>query len=166
MSTSTRPGGRFTIGQLMGLIAGFAVLWAVLSVPGATRFIMTILLPMAVVVIAPLVVANHLVDSSLGVGCPGCGKPTLERRAVASFGARYFRCASCGVRCKRPAFGTWEDASGPEHDDKFRRKPDEDPWTAPPGLEDENLIYSKTHVNLVRSKRRRRPEDPNGPGLD
>lgn len=163
---ATRPSGRITIGRIMTLIAGTAVLLAVANTPGAGRFLVTTLLPIATLVVAPLVVANHLVDSTLGVSCPGCGKATLERRAVASFGSRYYRCTSCGVRCKRPPFGTWEDASGPEHDDKFRKGPEEDPWTAPPGLEDEPLIYSKTHVNLVRSKRQRRPENPNGPGLD
>jgi len=163
---STRPSGRFTIGQVMGLVAGVALLLAILETPGAGRFVVTTLLPIAVLVAAPLVVANHLVDSSLGVTCPGCGKAAMERRAVASFGSRYYRCTGCGVRCRRPPFGTWEDASGPEHDDKFRRKAEEDPWTAPPGVGDDDLIYSKTHLNLVQSKRRRRPEDPNGPGLE
>ncbi len=163
---STRPHIRFTIGQGMGLIAAFALTWAVLAAPGSARFVVTTLLPVAVLTIAPLVIAHHIVDNSIGLACPHCGRPTMGRRAVASFGPRYFRCESCGLRCKRRTFGAWEDASGPEDDAKFRKRPDEDPWTAPPGMEDEDLIYSKTHVNLVSNKRRRRPDNPNGPGLE
>ncbi len=163
---STRPHVRFTIGQFMGLIAVIAFVWAILTAPGAARFLVTTLLPITLLIVGPLVLAHHIVDNSLGLGCPNCRRPTLERRALASFGPRFYRCASCGVRLRRVAFGTWEDASGPIHDAKFARKAGEDPWTAPPGLEDEDLIYSKTHVNLVRNKRRRQPENPNGPGLD
>ena len=90
----------------------------------------------------------------------------MERRAVSSFGARFYLCTRCGVRCMRGVFGGWEDASGPEFDEKFLKKGEGDPWSAPPGLEDEDLIYSKTHVNLVRNKRLRRPDNPNGPGLE
>ena len=59
---------------------------------------------------------------------------------------------------------SWEDASGPEYDANYRKKADDDPWTAPPGLEDEDLIYSKTHVNLVRNKRHRQAREPQRPG--
>jgi hypothetical protein len=79
--------------------------------------------------------------------------------------------AHCGVRCRRSLLGGyglffWRDASGPEFDALYEKPPGEDPWNAPPGLEDEDYLYSKTHLNLVRNKRRRRPENPNGPGLE
>ncbi len=163
---STRPQVRFTIGQTMVLIASMAILWALVATPGSARFFATILLPIVAVVVGPVLIIHHLLDGSIGVGCPNCGEPTMERRAVSSFGSRFYRCTSCGVRCQRGPFGSWEDASGPEYEHRYRKKPQEDPWTAPPGLEDEDLIYSKTHVNLVRSKRQRRPDNPNGPGLD
>ena len=90
-----------------------------------------------------------------------------------SFGERFFLCTNCGVRCRRSLLGLngvffWQDASGPEYDALYQKTRDEDPWNAPPGLEDEEErgLFSKTHMNLVRSKRRRSPENPNGPGLE
>ena len=164
---STRPQPHFTIGQVMGLIAALAVLWALVATPGSARFLLWILLPMALLIVGPIVVIHHVIENSIGVRCPYCGGgQSMERRAVSSFGSRFYRCNACGVRCKCGAFGTWEDASGPEYDEKYRKKADGDPWSAPPGLEDEDLIYSKTHVNLVRNKRLRRPDNPNGPGLE
>ncbi len=163
----TRPRPRLTIGQVMGLIAGFAATWALVAQPGAARFVVWVLLPLALLIVGPILVMQHLVDGSLGLRCPHCGGETMERRAVSSFGSRYYLCSSCGVRCRRGSlFGVWEDASGPEYDEKYRKKPGDDPWSAPPGLEDEDLIYSKTHGHLVRNKRLRRPDDPNGPGLE
>lgn len=149
----------------MSLIAAIALTWALATTPNSARFVVAVLLPLTLLILGPIVVLNHLFDGAIGVRCPHCTSP-LERRAVASFGSRFYLCPTCGVRCKRGAFGTWEDASGPEYDAKYRKKPGEDPWTAPPGLEDEDLIYSKTHGNLVRNKRLRRPENPNGPGLE
>ena len=63
-------------------------------------------------------------------------------------------------------FFFWRDASGPEFDFLYEKPPGDDPWNAPPGLEDEDYLYSKTHLNLVRNKRRRNPDNPNGPGLE
>jgi hypothetical protein len=151
----------------MGLIAAIAVLWALAVTPGSGQFLVWVLLPMALLIGGPILAIHHIMDNSIGVRCPYCGgSRSMERRAVSSFGSRFYLCNGCGVRCKRGAFGTWEDASGPEYDEKYRKKADGDPWSAPPGLEDEDLIYSKTHVNLVRNKRLRRPDNPNGPGLE
>ena len=150
----------------MGLIAAIAVTWALATTPGAGRFVLSVLMPMTLVIVGPFVVLQHVASGTLGQRCPHCQAASLERRAVSSFGRRFYLCPACGVRCMRGTFGFWEDASGPEHEERYRRRPDDDPWTAPPGLEDEDLIYSKTHGNLVRNKRRRSPENPNGPGLE
>lgn len=151
----------------MGLIAAFAVAWTLVATPGAARFIVWVFLPLALLILGPIAIIQHLAEGSIGLACPHCGRAGMERRAVSSFGFRYYRCTSCGVRCRKMSlFGVWQDASGPEHEEIYRKKPGDDPWSAPPGLEDEDLIGSKTHVNLVRSKRIRRPDNPNGPGLE
>ncbi|WP_435009050.1 hypothetical protein P12x_000300 [Tundrisphaera lichenicola] len=157
---------RWTIGRGMGLIAGLAVVWALVTTPDTGRFIGAVLLPLTLMILGPILVIQHILDGSTGVRCPYCSAPSLERRSLSSFGSRFYLCPSCGVRCKRGALGTWQDASGPEHEERYRKKPNDDPWSAPPGLEDEDLTYSKTHGNLVRNKRLRRPENPNGPGLE
>ena len=160
---------QLTIGQVMGLVAGVAVVCALLvSAPfgRVMRVIGFVALPMAALVAIGLVVLQHLANPALGVGCPYCGRATLERRSVRSFGHRFYRCSHCGVRCMRVILGGWKDASGPEHDPRYQAKAEADPWSAAPGLEDEDLIASKTHHNLIQNKRNRQPQNPNGPGLE
>ena len=158
--------GQFTIGRLMGVIAGVGIVCGLLMTSGANRFLGLWLIP-TLASIAFLGLVIHLLSSPvLGTGCPYCGQATLERRAISSFGYRFYRCSSCGVRCMRVILGGWKDASGPSFEHRYQAREEGDPWTAPPGLDDEDQIASKTHVNLVRSKRNRSPQNPNGPGLE
>jgi predicted RNA-binding Zn-ribbon protein involved in translation (DUF1610 family) len=119
-----------------------------------------------------VVVILRIVELIVGVTCPGCGEKRLERRFITSFGERFYLCPDCGVRCRRSLFGLlgpffWNDAAGPEFDAHYQKPKAEDPWNAPPGLEDDDeIVISKTHANLVKNKRLRRPDNPNGPGLE
>lgn len=110
-------------------------------------------------------VVRGVLALAVGERCPSCGRSTMERRAVVGFGDRFYACSSCGARRKRLAIGPWKDASGPEFDDRYAATPEEDPWSRPPHVDDGEAVVSKTHSLLVRSKRRRNPDAPNGPGL-
>ncbi len=162
-----RSRAQFTIAQWMGLVAAVAILYALFVWDNAAWALMALAFPTVAVVWLAALVLHYVFNPVLGVGCPYCGGLTLERRAVSSFGERFYRCSKCGVRCRRVALGGWRDASDSRYDAKYERKERAgDPWSGAPGLEDEDLIASKTHTSLIRSKRGRRPENPNGPGLE
>ncbi len=166
MANPTRV--QLRIGQAMGLVAGVAVVCALLVSTPFGRilgYVGFVALPLALLVAVGMAAIHYLGNPALGAGCPYCGRATLERRSVSSFGHRFYRCSGCGVRCMRVILGGWKDASGPEHDARYQTQAEADPWTGPPGLEDEDLIASKTHHNLIQGKRNRQPHNPNGPGL-
>ena len=59
-----------------------------------------------------------------GVRCPTCREWSLVRVASISFGDRFYRCASCGQRCKRTDHDSpWLDASGQIDDDMYKPIP-------------------------------------------
>jgi hypothetical protein len=154
----------------MVAVAATALVLGIALTPGVAPVLGTVLIPSTILIICGFLAARSAIDLVMGYCCPTCNRRGLERRAVRSFGDRFYLCPACGTRCKRRVIGSfgmffWSDASGPEYDDLYRKPPEEDPWNAPPGLEDEEFIYSKTHLNLVRNKRNRHPENPNGPGL-
>jgi hypothetical protein len=166
------PRNQFTIGHAMAIVAAFGLLLAVFLTPGFAPILGVVVLPSVIVGIGGYLAFCRLVELFYGQRCPGCGVRSLERRAVISFGERFFLCTNCGVRCRRSLLGFygmffWRDASGPEYEAFYQRTQEEDPWNAPPGLEDEDEqgLFSKTHLNLVRNKRLRTPENPNGPGV-
>jgi hypothetical protein len=157
---------------MMVLIAGTATILGIALTPGFAPILGVVVIPSVIVAVGAYLGSRRLVELFYGHRCPGCGLRTMERRAVMSFGERFFLCRTCGVRCSRNLVGSsgvysWKDASGPEYDGHYDKVKEEDPWSGPPGLEDEDEagIFSKTHLNLVREKRRRSPENPNGPGL-
>ncbi len=150
---------RITIGQWMVTIALLGVLIAVVANPGAARGASMFLGFLGVTFLA-VVACMATVDFILGIRCPHCGKWTMGRTSITSFRDRFFRCSTCGLRARRGLFRGWEDASAAEFDRFYARQRPENPWTAPPGLEDEDLIYSKTHVNLLVNKKRRNPNAP------
>ncbi len=170
-ATGTHP-RQFTIGGVMGLVAGTAVVLGIALTPGFAPILGVIVIPSTIGAVGIYLAIRQMVDLAYGSRCPGCRVRTLERRGLVSFGERFFLCTACGVRCRQGLLGgygryAWKDASGPEFEAHYARPAAEDPWNAPPGLDDEGEagLYSKTHLNLVHSKRQRRPEDPNGPGL-
>jgi hypothetical protein len=150
---------RITLGQWMVTIAVVGVLVAILVNPRAARG-MSITAGVVGAIFLIGVASMASVDFVLGIRCPACGKWTMGRTAMASFRDRFFRCATCGLRARRGLFSGWADASAPEFDRYYSRKRPENPWTAPPGVEDEDLVYSKTHVNLLLNKKRRNPNPP------
>ena len=170
-ATGTHP-RQFTIGGVMGLVAGTAVVLAIALTPGFAPILGVIVIPSTIVGVGGYLAIRRLVELFYGPRCPGCRARALERRALVSFGERFFLCTACGVRCRQGGLGgygiyTWKDASGPEFETRYARPAEEDPWNALPDLKDgaEAGLYSRTHLNLVRSKRERRPKDPNGRGL-
>jgi hypothetical protein len=59
-----------------------------------------------------------------GVQCPTCREWSLTRVAVLSFGHRFYRCDSCGQRCKRiDRESPWIDASAIQDDDMYKAIP-------------------------------------------
>jgi hypothetical protein len=171
MPTGTRS--RFTIARLMVIVAGTALVLGIALTPGVAPIFGEVVIPSVIAGVGIYLGSRRLVELFYGHRCPGCGVRGMERRAVRSFGERFFLCKHCGVRCSRSLLGIsgnffWRDASGPEFHALYDRTKEEDPWNGPPGLEDDNdpAFVSKTHLNLVRSKRQRRPENPNGPGLE
>jgi hypothetical protein len=165
------PHSRFTIGQAMLVVAGVAVTLGLVTTPGLARVLMGLIILGTFVAIGSLLGFYRILELAYGHRCPRCHKLGMERKALLSFGERFFSCPSCGLRCRRKLFGgygeyVWKDASDPEFDALYQKAPSDDPWNAPPGLEDEDYMYSKTHLNLVRNKRRRTPDNPNGPGLE
>jgi hypothetical protein len=166
-----RPGSQLTIGKTMAIVAGVGVVMAIVLTPGFAPILGVVVLPSTILGVGAYLSGRWLIERFYGHRCPGCGVRSLERRALISFGERFFLCSTCGVRCRRKLLGfygmfLWKDASSPEYDVLYQKPLDEDPWNAPPGLEDEDFIYSKTHLNLVRNKRNRHPENPNGPGVE
>ncbi len=165
------PRSQFTIGHVMILVAVTGLVLAIAMTPGFAPILGIVVIPSTIVGVGAYLLGRRLIELFYGHRCPGCRVRSMERRAVMSFGERFFLCTNCGLRCRRSLLGLqgmffWRDASGPEYDALYQKSRDEDPWNAPPGLEDEDMIYSKTHLNLVRNKRRRTPENPNGPGLE
>jgi hypothetical protein len=168
---STGPHSRFTIANGMLVVAGIALTLGVVMTPGLAPVLGGFVILGTIVIVASLMAVRRVLELAYGHICPLCGRRGLERRAVLSFGERFFSCPNCGVRCRRSLLGGygvyhWRDASGPEYDALYQKPAGEDPWNAPPGLEDEDMIFSKTHLNLLRNKRRRTPDNPNGPGLE
>jgi hypothetical protein len=170
---SRRPDPRFTIGQGLIVVAAIALVLYAAIYPSIFSFAVSYLTLGAIVILSLILLIRRIIERNYGIPCPGCGKPVLERRSLLSFGERFYFCPDCGVRCRRSfllgIFGiaSWEDASDPEFDDEYEKPKAEDPWNSPPGLEDEEESFtSKTHANLIRNKRLRSPENPNGPGLE
>jgi len=148
-----------TIGQFMVAIAIVSLVVAVLANPGAAQSVSIVAGFLGATFLAvALFVA--ILDLSMGVRCPHCGEWAMSRVAVSSFRDRFYRCTSCQARCRRGFLRGWDDASDPEFDPVYTRKRPENPWTALPGVEDEDLVYSKTHVNLLLNKQRRNPNPP------
>ncbi len=150
---------QITIGHWMVTIAVAGLLIAILANPGAARGV-SVAFGFAGVIFLLAVGCMATVDFVLGIRCPHCGKWAMGRTSITSFRDRFFRCAACGLRARRGLFRGWEDASAPEFDRFYARQRPENPWTAPPGMEDEDLVYSKTHVNLLLNKKRRNPNAP------
>ena len=155
-----------TIGQVMGLIAAFAVLWALAVTPTRAGSSSAVLLPLALLIVGPI--AGHPPHPRrLGRGAlPVLRRGrSMERRAVSSFGAGSTGATPAGSAAARGVRDLGGRLRARSTTTSSGRRP-RTTLVGPAGLEDEDLIYSKTHVNLIRNKRLRRPDNPNGPGLE
>jgi hypothetical protein len=166
------PSRKLTIANGMIAVAAVALVMGIALTPGFAPILGVVVIPSVIVGVFAYLAGRRLVELAYGYACPGCGERALERRGLVSFGERFFLCTHCGVRCQRSLLGiqgmfNWRDASAPEFAAMYEKPREQDPWNAPPDLEDgdEVGLFSKTHMNLVRNKRRRTPENPNGPGL-
>jgi hypothetical protein len=152
-----RPRPRFTIGRMMGWVALSALVAACVTQPVVMRVALIASLAVVTFVLAPFfLVRDVILPLTKGVRCPGCGAWALQRVGVVSFGARYFRCASCEARFKRDAIGPWRTADEPDDVARYGPKDRGDPWDFEPFPEDDERHGWKTIDSLVSNQRRRK----------
>jgi hypothetical protein len=144
----TERKARYTIGQVMVIIAIIACACAVLQVlrppqsPGTTY-----LLSSLVLLVAGVAALHTLVNKMIGFTCPACHRPALRRMARHR---RYYRCSACRARFKRFRFGAWLDASGPEDADKFGKPGGAGTWE---GYEMPTDLEGTATGHLLQDKR-------------
>jgi hypothetical protein len=146
MRSSRRP--RFTIGQVMALIA---VLAGLLGVPQLRTPVEFKVAACVIAFLPILFLVNVLVETLLGIPCPGCTRWTLRRLVRSS---SYYRCSRCESRFKRFGFGPWLDASGPEDAPRYRGKAAVKRWV---GFSTPQDPGETTTGLLLRNQRRRGP---------
>ena len=168
------PGGSPSPRSIHNILTPLAVVVIVggMILSPEVRGLVTGLMVFGVALAALISTGRIVANLVLGLRCPGCGRPRLARREVQTFGDRFYQCVDCGARIVRTAFGSWRDASGPEYAHQFVGGITLDPWTRTgvAGAESEPEPDPKpdpntTHATLLRRKRQRTPESPNGPGL-
>jgi len=137
---------RFTIGQVMLVIAVFAGL---LAVPRLADSPDRIVMVCVVGLLTALLVLNLLVEMVFGKPCPACSCWTLRRLARHS---RYYRCSTCGGRFKWFGLGPWLDASGPEDAARYRQRTEAGTWQ---GFVAPKELGATTSGRLLQSKRTR-----------
>ncbi len=144
--SSAMRSSRFTIGQVMLVIAVFAGLLAVprLAV-SADRIVMVCVVGLLTV----LVLLNMLVEMVFGKPCPACSRWTLRRLARHR---RYYRCSACGGRFKWFGLGPWLDASGPEDAARYWQRTEAGNWK---GFAAPKDLGATTSGRLLQSKRTR-----------
>jgi predicted RNA-binding Zn-ribbon protein involved in translation (DUF1610 family) len=172
-SSPPPPGIRFTLSRVMIAVAVAALLCAVtmrtgsiLGPQGAQSLrSLTTLAAFAVGGLVILLTGHSLVESLFGVACPNCFQATLGRVAMHSFGYRYYRCKTCGWRCKRRPWTTWEDVYEPEDDVYYRPKDVGGPPGLVPGRDEDEAYWEGTTAALLLSQRGRKPApvDPRDP---
>jgi hypothetical protein len=91
---------------------------------GPTLFVFVVGSVSGMIVLPIAFYKGVLVPLVRGVQCPTCREWGLVRVALISFGYRFYRCDSCGQRCKRHDYESpWIDASGIADDDMYKPVP-------------------------------------------
>jgi hypothetical protein len=146
---------RYTIGQLMALIAAFACVLALPIVMAHATAADVAFMTCVLALPGIFLVLNFLIELVFGIQCPACSRWTLKRLARSR---RYYQCPSCGARVKRSGFGlgVWRNASGPEHDAKYQPKTRERRWG---GFAVPENPGDTTSGLLLHNKRVRHPGD-------
>jgi hypothetical protein len=157
---SSRTEFRFTIAQFLVFIMVFGLLLTAVTNRHAVILIAQLL--SAITLLAIVVAAIMGVSEGyLGRLCPSCGQGRMQRVALSTFGYRFFKCDHCRARWKRGWSGIWLPVESEADLARYARKTDEDPWTLPPGMaEEEKVVWSKTHTRLLRNKQLRNPNAP------
>jgi hypothetical protein len=139
---------RYTIGQVMVVIAILACMMAVPQVLRAPRAPgTTYLLGLIIALFAGAAAIHAVIDRLVGLTCPSCKRQTLRRLARQG---HYYRCSACRSRFKKFRSGPWLDASGPEDADKFRRVGGAGNWE---GFESPRDLEGSTTGHLLKDKR-------------
>jgi hypothetical protein len=163
---SGRHPSQMKLGEAMVAVAAAALVIAVIANPWASNRVSNggvVVLSLIGRSVGTILLVLFILRLVLARRCPQCGKWTMGRSTLISFSYyRYARCSTCGIRARRNWYGIggWEDANAREYDYFYDKKRPENPWTQPPGMEDEDLIYSKTHVHLLLNKKHRNPNPP------
>ena len=162
--TSPPPQFRVSLGTVMIAVAVAAFLCALVMRPGTTLGPqgtlvlreLSVLAGMTLGALVILLTAHALVESVFGVTCPNCLQTTLARVAMYSFGYRYYRCKTCGWRCKRRPWTTWEDVGDPEDDSYYQPKDIGGPPGLVPRREEDEAFWDGTTGALLRNQRSRK----------
>lgn len=149
-----RPRGpRYTIGQLMIVIAAASVL---LSIPEWWSPLLVWFAILGPTFLPLLITANTMIEWSLGRRCPVCSRRALRRLARHP---RYYRCRACHARLKRTRFGPWCDASGLKDDFRFRSQSGNWRGYVPPVEGDDStggiLLEGKRSLDLATEARQK-----------
>jgi predicted RNA-binding Zn-ribbon protein involved in translation (DUF1610 family) len=177
LPSSPPPRLRFSLSQVMLAVVVAALLCAVTMRAGTTLGPqglqvlqnLSVLSGLALGALVVLLIVHSLVENLFGVTCPNCFQATLVRVALHSFGYRYYRCKTCGWRCKRRPWTTWEDVFDPEDDVFYLAKDVGGPPGLVPGHDDEDeAFWTGTTGALLRNQRGRKsgPGDPADPQND
>ena len=135
---------RFTIGQVMLVIAVFGGLLAIPQVAASPD---RTVLVCVVALLTVLGLLNMLVEQTLGKQCPACSRWTLRRLARHR---RYYRCTACRGRFRRFGLGPWLDASGPEDAARYRKPTESGIWK---GFVVSDDVEPTTSSRLLQTKR-------------
>jgi hypothetical protein len=120
MPSTSRP--RYTIGQLMAVIAVTAI---VLALPRLIRSPDVLVIQCLAGVLTTLAVIHASIEVIFGKVCPSCSNRALRRLARHP---GYYRCMACRARLKRFGFGPWLDASGPGDAARYGRRSEAGVW--------------------------------------
>src|SRR5437899_709859 len=101
----TGPRSQFTIANTMVIVAGTAVVLGIVLTPGFAPILGMVVIPSIIVGVGAYLGGRRLIELVYGHRCPSCGRLRMERRAVVSFGERFFLCPHCGLRCRRSLLG-------------------------------------------------------------
>lgn len=140
---------RYTIGQLMVVIAALAI---VLALPQLINSPDRVAVFSLVGLLSVLALLNALIEVLFGKVCPACSRRALRRLARHH---NYYRCLACRAQLKKFGFGPWLDASGPEDAGRYRKRSEAGVWkeyTAPDKLDGSScglLLQSKRSGDLV-----------------
>ena len=153
-----------TVVTTLAIVLGLASLITNLNPQILGTNIPLLLIGVTLVVIG-IVVIVRIIEFNNGIPCPVCRHRGLQRKAITSFGHRFYLCNECGARCQRGMFAMsnddWTDASDARFDIHYATPTPPPLEPAPLFLDDDEENLANTHSKLLAGKRQRQPENPN-----